>query len=168
MLNQEEFQISNKSYINKDFQTIYPELVQYTQTLTKKWDPETTNESDPLLVLLKETAFLGDKLSYNTDKNILEAYIPSATQETSFRNILETNGYTMKYYQSATTEISVAYTGSDLNENQTIVFKPFETQFTDIDNSVVNRINEIISEYYDLYSGVASKSKSFLKKLEEY
>ena len=38
----------------------------------------------------------------------------------------------------------------------------------DIDNSVVNRINEIISEYYDLYSGVASKSKNFLKKIEEY
>jgi DNA repair protein RecO (recombination protein O) len=38
----------------------------------------------------------------------------------------------------------------------------------DIDKSVSTKINEIISEYYDLYSGVASKSKDFLNKLEEY
>lgn len=38
----------------------------------------------------------------------------------------------------------------------------------DIDKSISNNINRIISEYYDLYSGVASKSKDFLNKLEEY
>ena len=38
----------------------------------------------------------------------------------------------------------------------------------DIDKSISNKINHIISEYYDLYSGVASKSKDFLNKLEEY
>ena len=37
-----------------------------------------------------------------------------------------------------------------------------------IDKSTSNKINHIISEYYDLYSGVASKSKDFLNKLEEY
>ena len=38
----------------------------------------------------------------------------------------------------------------------------------DIDEKISNKIDEIITEYYDLYSGVASKSKIFLKKLEEY
>ena len=38
----------------------------------------------------------------------------------------------------------------------------------DIDEKISNKIDEIITEYYDLYSGVASKSKNFLKKLEEY
>ena len=38
----------------------------------------------------------------------------------------------------------------------------------DIDKEISNKINHIITEYYDLYSGVSSKSKSFLNKLEEY
>lgn len=38
----------------------------------------------------------------------------------------------------------------------------------DIDKNISNKINHIISEYYDLYSGVASKSKDFLNKLEDY
>ena len=38
----------------------------------------------------------------------------------------------------------------------------------DIDKEISTKINRIITEYYDLYSGVSSKSKSFLNKLEEY
>ena len=38
----------------------------------------------------------------------------------------------------------------------------------DIDKEISNKINHIITEYYDLYSGVSSKAKSFLNKLEEY
>ncbi len=36
----------------------------------------------------------------------------------------------------------------------------------DIDDSVRNNINLIISEYYELYSGVVTKSKKFLKDLD--
>lgn len=36
----------------------------------------------------------------------------------------------------------------------------------DIDENTANKINEIINEYYDTYSGIHPKSKSFLKKLE--
>lgn len=135
MINNEELQISNKTYINKDFQTIYPELVSLVKTLTNRWNPEETNESDPLLVLLKLLAFMGDKNNYNIDKNILEAFLPSATQETSVNQLLEMNGYAKKYYQSASTIISVLYAG-DINENKSILLKAFETQFTDTNNSV--------------------------------
>ena len=38
----------------------------------------------------------------------------------------------------------------------------------DIEKEISNKINRIITEYYDLYSGVSSKTKSFLNKLEEY
>ncbi len=37
----------------------------------------------------------------------------------------------------------------------------------DIDDYVSNRINDIIDEYYDTYSGINTKSKSFLKKISE-
>ena len=89
MIDEKTLQISNKSYINKDFQTIYPELVDIVKKLTDKWDPEATNESDPLVVLLKLMAFVADKENYNIDKNVLESFLPSATQETSFRNIIQ-------------------------------------------------------------------------------
>lgn len=135
MYSEKEMQISNKSYINKSFDTIYPELVQLIQSLTDRWDPTSTNESDPLIVLTKLLAFIGDKTSYNSDKGALEVLLPSATQESSFRTIAETNGYNMKYYQSATTNISVKYTGG-LENNRSIIFVPFESQFTDKANSI--------------------------------
>ena len=36
----------------------------------------------------------------------------------------------------------------------------------DIDNEVSNKINMIIDEYYDRYSGISTKSKSFLKEID--
>ena len=36
----------------------------------------------------------------------------------------------------------------------------------DIEDNVSNKINMIIDEYYDRYSGISTKSKSFLKELE--
>ena len=136
MINNEELQISNKSYVNKDFQTIYPELVELVKNLTSRWNPETTNESDPVLVLLKLLGFMGDKLNYNIDKNILETFLPSATQETSVRQLLETNGYTKKYYQSASTYISVLYQGEVSPQTKYIRLEAFNTQFTDENNTI--------------------------------
>ena len=53
MINQEELNISNKSYVNKDFQKVYPEILELAKSLSPKWDPSTSNESDPGVVLLK-------------------------------------------------------------------------------------------------------------------
>ena len=36
--------------------------------LSDRWDPSQSNESDPGVVLLKENALIGDKLSYNMEK----------------------------------------------------------------------------------------------------
>lgn len=143
MLTNEELQISGKSYINKDFQTIYPELIELFKKLTNVIDPEATNESDPLIVLLKLLGFMGDKLNYNVDKNILEAFLPSATQETSVRQLLETNGYTKRYYQSASTTISLLYQG-ELSESKSIYLKAFDTQFTDENTSIIYTLLEDI------------------------
>ena len=38
----------------------------------------------------------------------------------------------------------------------------------DIDNEVSNKINMIIDEYYDRYSGISTKSKSFLKEIDSW
>ena len=73
-MTEKENQISNTSYINKDFQTIYPELLEKAKELSYKWNPTESNESDPGVVLIKENAIIADKLNYNIDKNILETF----------------------------------------------------------------------------------------------
>ena len=99
--------ISNISYTNKDFRTIYPELIDLVKKLTNKWDPEITNESDPGLILLKLNAIIADKNNYNIDKNILEAFPLSVTQYGNARKIYDILGYKMKWYRSATTTLSM-------------------------------------------------------------
>ncbi len=144
MITNEELQISNKSYIDKDFQTIYPELIEIFKKLTNIVNPEAMNESDPLIVLLKLLAFIGDKCNYNIDKNILEAFLPSATQETSVRQILEMMGYNKKYYQSASTLISILYQG-DVSTSHYVYLAPFETMFTDENNSITYTLLEEVN-----------------------
>jgi len=113
MINDNDIRISNKSYVNKDFASIYPELLDLVKDLTSKWDPETSNESDPGIVLLKLMAFLGDKVNYNIDKNTLECFMPSATQESSMRNLCDTLGYEMGYYNASQASLTFTYTGDE-------------------------------------------------------
>lgn len=157
-----DIQIENKSYTNKDFSQLYPELLDLVKKLTNKWDPETTNESDPGLVLLKLLAFIADKNNYNIDKNILEQFMPSVTQEENMRKLCDMMGYNVKYYRSATTEISFTYLGGNAtldatlgieNENadttqragSTGVFhiKAFDTSFKTEDNIVYTLLEDI-------------------------
>ena len=156
-----DIQIENKSYTNKDFSQIYPELLDLVKKLTNKWDPETTNESDPGLVLLKLLAFIADKNNYNIDKNILEQFMPSVTQEENMRKLCDMMGYNIGYYRSATTDISFTYLGGNdtldkvLGINQedgststptsSTMFhiKAFDTSFKTEDNIVYTLLEDI-------------------------
>lgn len=108
-INQNELEISNKSYTNKDFEAIYTELMDYATKLTKRFDPTDTNESDPFIVLLKLLAFIGDKVNYNADKNLLESFMTSCTQDKSMRQLTEMLGYSMHYYIAAETSVVFKY-----------------------------------------------------------
>jgi hypothetical protein len=136
MINETELTIANKSYTNKDFASIYPELLELAKKLTNKWDPSTSNESDPGVVLLKLLAFIADKNNYNIDKNILESFMPSATQESSMRKLSEMNGYEMEYYKSAMVDVTFMYKGrmSDGSGNtMTISLPAYDTVITGVE-----------------------------------
>ena len=114
MPTQNELNISNKSYTNKDFNTIYSELLDLVLTLTNKWDPTHSNESDPGVVLIKLAALMADKNNYNIDKNILECFPLSASQEGNVRAFYDLLGYSMGWYSSATCNVNVQLTvGAD-------------------------------------------------------
>lgn len=158
MITKKDLEIANTSYINKDFQTIFPELLELTSKITDLWDPSTSNESDPGLTLLKLGAFIGDKNNYNTDKNTLENYMPSATQESSMWKLCDMMGYPIKYYNSATLPIYItlakSFETTNTNQPQIISFEPLTLTVSNEDNTVVYTITEA----FDL--GENSKSLS--------
>lgn len=104
-----EMIIDSTSYTNKDFRTIFPELLELVRGLTNTWDPVNSNESDPGVALLKIQAFIADKLNYNIDKNVLENFPSSVTQRGNAQKLYELVGYNMKWYKSATTEVTFKY-----------------------------------------------------------
>lgn len=99
--------LSNLSYTNKDFNQIYTELLDLVKKISYKWDPSASDESDPGVVLLKLAALMTDKSNYNIDKNILELFPLSVTQQNAARELFDQCGYAMKYYRSANTILSL-------------------------------------------------------------
>lgn len=103
--------LQNTSYTNRDFVSVYTELLNLIPKLTNKWNPATSNESDPGVVLLKLNALIADKCNYAIDKNILECFPLSVTQDKNARQLFAQLGYYMHWYRSATTNISLAWSG---------------------------------------------------------
>ena len=136
MITTNELELSSMSYTSKDFGALYPELLDLAKRLTNSWNPATSNESDPGVVLLKEAAFIGDHNNYNIDKNILENFLPSATQDKSVRNICEMNGYVPRYYISATGDVSFKYTFSDDEPVRQFTIPRFTITVTNADKTV--------------------------------
>ena len=111
MFTENEVLLNNESYINKDFDSVYRELITLSKKISDRYDPTASNESDPFIVLVKLLAFVTDKINYNIDKNILERFLLSATQEESVQDITSRLGYNMHYYIAAQTVASIKYIG---------------------------------------------------------
>jgi hypothetical protein len=134
-------ELSNLSYINKDFNAIYPELLDLVTKISYKWDPTVSDESDPGVVLLKLAALMADKLNYNIDKNILELFPVSVTQLDNARQIFDQCGYTMKYYQSASVDVSITLVSEpEINDESA---EKLGLDIKDKDNKINNRVYRI-------------------------
>lgn len=134
MITNNDIAAVNLSPTKKDFYQIWSELLDTAGKISERWDPTSTNESDPGIVLLKVLTAVADKLNYNIDKNILEAFMPSAAQEESMRKLCDMMGYNIKYYQSAETTVVLSYTGE--NELTTTLQIPAFTALSDLDGEV--------------------------------
>ena len=105
MITNKELNEVSLSPTKKDYYQIWNELLELASKISTRWSPDSTNESDPGIVLLKSLVAIADKLNYNIDKNTLEAFMPSATQQESMRKLTEMMGYTMKYYRAANCKV---------------------------------------------------------------
>lgn len=128
MITNKELNEVSLSPTKKDYYQIWNELLELASKISTRWSPDSTNESDPGIVLLKSLVAIADKLNYNIDKNTLEAFMPSATQQESMRKLTEMMGYTMKYYRAANCKVSISYKDSNetsLSTLNTIYFPKF-------------------------------------------
>lgn len=148
-----EKSLANISFINKDFESLWTELLALVPKLTRKWDPSQANESDPLAVLLKLITVAQDKANYNIDKNILELYPLSLTQKASAFNVYDSLGYTMQWYHSGTGKIVVRYLKKpdDIAEASNIVVPRF-SQVSNTESSIVFTITENDTTFSDIFS----------------
>lgn len=134
MINEKELNLTQISPTKRDFYQIWTELLDVSKKLSERWDPTSTDETDPGIVLLKVLTACTDKLNYNIDKSILELFMPSVTQVDSMRKLCDLLGYNMKYYQSATTDVTISYKGNLLNDDSKVyLFKL--PKFTQIKNN---------------------------------
>lgn len=121
------------SYTNLDFSSIYSETLDLIKQLTYKWDPSISNESDPGVILVKLSALIADKCNYNIDKNVLETFPLSVTQDGNARQLYDQLGYYMDWYESAIVPIALNYTGISLGEDITTLRIPKFTPISDSD-----------------------------------
>ena len=151
--------ISNLSYTEKDFQTIYPALLDLVKKETSKWDPSASNESDPGVLLLKLNAIIADKCNYNIDKNVLECFPVSVTQDQNARQIFEQLGYYMHWYRAANSSMTLKWIGArpvdeEGNEKDVVYTIPRFTMFS-------NKVNELTdSKSIIVYSTTVPRSLS--------
>lgn len=160
--------LSPISYTNKDFQTIYPELLEAAKLLAKNWDPTISNESDPGVVLLKLNAIIGDKNNYNIDKNVLENYPETYTQELSARSQYRQLGYKMPWYRAATTPVSFRWVGEELSLGQFVTI-PRKTTLADNNSEYVFTLLEDVtirkSEYNSSMIAVGKVMQGVMNRL---
>ena len=136
--------ISNISYTSKDFNTIYPELLDLVKKLTNKWDPSLSNESDPGVLLLKLNAIIADKNNYNIDKNILECFPLSVTQEGNARRLYDMLGYTMHWYRSATTDVSFQLRSTENIPSEGYTIPQFTSLVDSTGESIYTILNNVV------------------------
>lgn len=135
MITKKELSTLSLSPTNKDYYQVWNELLDTAKKLSERWDPTSTNESDPGIVLLKLLTAITDKLNYNIDVNIFEAFMPTAAQQESMRKLCDMMGYNMKYYRSATTEVVIKYTGTEPIDESSYVIPAF-TNITNLDQDI--------------------------------
>ena len=92
-------------YTSRDYESIKKDLTDAISTLSDTWTSR--DDGDPGIVLVKLMSALGDMLSFNMDKQALEYYGPTVTQRKNAARVFELTGYTMHWYRTAMTTLSL-------------------------------------------------------------
>lgn len=102
-----------KDYSDKEFKEIYQEVLDYVKTVSTKWDPSVSDESDPGVAILKAFALFIDKIKYQINYRNSQNSVDNVTDKIEGQRLFNQLGYQVKKKRSATGEISVKYIGTD-------------------------------------------------------
>lgn len=162
MITNKELNEVTLSPTKKDYYQIWNELMELAEKISERWSPTSTNESDPGIVLLKALTAVADKLNYNIDKNTLEAFMPSATQEDSMRKLTEMMGYDMKHYRSGTGKAVITYKSSNDTPVDSFVEGIYFPKFINLKNEDED-INYITLEDFTIQAGQDSREVAVME-----
>ena len=108
---------NNINYLNKDFDSIKDDLINYSKT----YFPDTYNdfnETSHGMMMMEMTAYVGDVLSFYVDQNFKEIMLPTATERRNVINIANTLGYKVRAAYPSIAKVkltqTVGFTGTDL------------------------------------------------------
>lgn len=91
---------SQLSYTNRDFESLYNNLLGLIPTLTDKWTR--TDTTDPGMILLRFLAGVSDLISYTIDRKVDGLYIDSVYERRVMKKILKIIGYKLDTVISST------------------------------------------------------------------
>jgi hypothetical protein len=101
--------VSKLDITSRDFLSIYSDLKNEVPNLSQDWN--SSDENDPGIVFLKEVAMLGDMLSYNHDRAVLESFPATVRERKNAAQIFGMLGYKMHWYQSARCNVTITNNG---------------------------------------------------------
>lgn len=121
-------------YTNRDFYSLREELIARVKERVPEWYG--TDSSDFGVALVEAFAYMGDVISYYTDRVAHESNILTASQRSSIINLAKTYGYNPAGYQAATCSLSFS------NSSGSAVILPAKTQVYGrvVDGDVVRQI----------------------------
>ena len=93
-------------YLNKDFNSLKNQLVEYAQT----YYPETFNDfsdGSPGMMFIEMAAYVGDVLSYYTDTQLQETFLLLAQEKKNLYNLAYSLGYRPKVTKAASTNLEI-------------------------------------------------------------
>lgn len=135
--------LNKTRYTHRDYESIKSDLINAIPSLTQEWSGR--EDTDPGIVLIKLMSMLGDNLSYNVDKNVLELFLETVTQRKNCSKILSLLGYKMHWYRSGTLGMQIRLTDeydSQGNPNHVVLY-PFRTTFkTSLGDIVYTLVSE--------------------------
>ena len=93
-------------YLNKDFNTLKNQLIEYAQT----YYPQTFNDfsdGSPGMMFLEMAAYVGDVLSYYTDTQLQETFLLLAQERKNLFNLAYSLGYRPKVTKASSTNLEI-------------------------------------------------------------
>lgn len=95
------------NYQDKEFKELYAEILEDVKSITTKWDPSISDESDPGVALLKAWALFFDKLQYKINYRNAQNSVRRVTDRNEAKELFFDLGYQLKQKRSASGDLLV-------------------------------------------------------------